>query len=181
MTRSNLPLAAIAVFLGAALAAMPAFAQRASQPSLPYNPATSGHYGYQPPAGTPVTPHGQGGFGAIPPIEQQNRAAAAVQGSSAGQGVEPLLHQADAALQRRNFGVANELLERAQTVAMNTAAAGGGSPGSLTSAIGEARRAVVDGHVPAARERIGTVLHTLQLGAAAMAAPPGTGAPAVSR
>lgn len=166
---------ASAALLGTALlTGQPVSAQQSTNPSVPYNPDKGGHYGYEPPAGTPVTPGSQGSQGTIPPVAQQNRSAEEVQGSTIRREVEPLLHQADAALRKRNFGVANELLERAQTAAMNADAYH--APGSLASAVAEARSAMVDRDVPLARRRIATVLDTLRLGASAAADDPGTGA-----
>lgn len=166
---------ASAALLGAALlTAPPVLAQQSTSPPMPYNPDKGGHYGYEPPAGTPVTPGSQDSQGTIPPVAQQNRSAEEVQGSPIRREVEPLLHQADAALRRRNFGVANELLERAQTAAMNADAYH--APGSLAFAVAEARSAMVDRDVPLARRRIATVLDTLRLGTPTAAETPETGA-----
>ncbi len=146
------------------LASLPAHSQQAA----PYNPGTGGTYGYTPPVGTPVTPHGQGGYGAIPPIERQNQEAAKVEAEAIRRQAEPLLTQADKALQRRKFGVANELLERAQTVAMNTGGNSSGTLGNMASAVQEARMATVNGNAAAARQRIGVILSTLALGKASL-------------
>lgn len=139
-----------------------------SQQTAPYNPGTGGTYGYTPPTGTPVTPHGQGGYGAIPPTERQNQSAAGIDAEAIHRQAEPLLIQADKALQRRNFDAANELLERAQTVAMNTGGNTGGTLGSMASAIQEARMATVNGDAATAQHRIGVILSTLALGEASL-------------
>ena len=155
---------AISVIGTASLVSLPAQSQQAA----PYNPGTGSTYGYTPPKGTPVTPHGQGGYGTVPPIEQQNQDAAKIEAEAIRRQAEPLLTQADKALQRRNFGVANELLERAQTVAMNTGGSSSGTLGNMASAIQEARMATVNGDAAAARQRIGVILSTLALGKASL-------------
>jgi len=155
---------ALAAIGTASLASLPAH----SQQTAPYNPGTGGTYGYTPPAGTPVTPYGQGSYGTVPPIERQNQSAAGVDAEAVRRQAEPLLAQADKALQERNFGIANELLERAQTVAMNTNEDMGRTLGNMASAIQEARTAAVNGDVAAARYRIAVILSTLELGKAAL-------------
>lgn len=146
------------------LASLPAH----SQQTAPYNPGTGSAYGYTPPTGTPVTPRGQGGYGAVPPIERQNQEAAKVEAEAIRRQAEPLLTQADKALNKRKFGAANELLERAQTVAMNTGGNTGRTLGNMASAIQEARMATVNGDAATARHRISVILSTLALGEASL-------------
>lgn len=155
---------ALAAIGTVSLASLPA----RSQQTTPYNPGTGGTYGYTPPSGTPVTPHGQGSYGTVPSIERQNQSAAGVDAEAVRRQAEPLLAQADKALQERNFGIANELLERAQTVAMNTNDDTGRTLGNMASAIQEARTAAVNGNVAAARSRIADILSILELGRAAL-------------
>jgi len=169
------PLAlALAAVAAVSLPSLPA----RSQQTAPYNPSTGGGYGYTPPAGTPVTPHGQGGYGTVPPVERQNQSAAGVDAEAIRRQAGPLLAQADKALQTRNFGTANELLERAQTLAMNSNDTTGQTLGNMASAIQEARTAAVNGDVEAARHRIAVILSTIELGKAALQ---GAQAPAAPR
>lgn len=143
------------------LTAGTALAQSASMPA----PANSGSgYGYTPPAGTPVTPHGQGGTGAIPPIERQIQAAKSVQQDQAGRQTSVLLRQADQALKQRKVAKANELLERAQTTLLNRPQGDGAAPSDLASKIGDARQSLVAGDMSEAHQRIADVLGMMPAG-----------------
>lgn len=102
-----------------------------------------------------MTPHGQGGRGVIPPIDQQNRSAASVQQSDVGLQLAGLLQQADRALQQGRIGVANELIERGETTVLNGAAP---PPLGVMPAIVGARQRVTTGDFLGAREQISLAL-----------------------
>lgn len=122
------------------------------------------NYGYEAPRGVPATPSGQGGAGAIPPVGAQERIAAGVQQRGLD-GPSELLRAAADAVQRREWGRANELLERASTRTLNSGAgannptgvvgsAGTGPGGTLVATIGEAREAVIKADQSAALRHI---------------------------
>ena len=88
-------------------------------PATAQQPGRAGSgYGFEPPGGTPLTPHGQGGAGGIPPVERQYDAARQA-GPDAAAGPVGLLGSADRALAGNDTGTANELLERAATALLN--------------------------------------------------------------
>ena len=138
--------ATLAVML---LLAMPATAQQPGR-------AGSG-YGFEPPGGTPLTPHGQGGAGGIPPVERQYDAARQA-GPDAAAGPVGLLSSADRALAGNDTGTANELLERAATALLNQPGIEAGPEGVRSIGpgrdINEARAALARNDVPAARRSI---------------------------
>lgn len=147
----------------AALAAL-AFSGPAGAQQAPAQQGGGSNYGYTAPPGVPATPSGQGGLGAIPPVGAQERIAAGVQ-QRALDGPSELLRAAADAVQRREWGRANELLERASTRSLNggtgannpTGAigpAGTGPGGQLVATIGEAREAVVKADQSAALRHI---------------------------
>lgn len=113
-------------------------------------------YGFDAPAGTPLTPHGQGGAGAIPPVEGQYDAA--WQAGAATGGSIDLLRAADRALEANNPGVANEHLERAATALLNQPGIEARPEGVRSigpgRAINEARAALAKDDVAAARRSI---------------------------
>jgi len=138
-----------------------ALAQSASMPA----PANRGSgYGYTPPAGMPITPHGQGGTGAIPPVERQIQAAKSVQQDQAARETSVLLRQADQALKQRQVAKANELLERAQTTLLNRPQGDGAASSDLASEIGDAQQFVVADNMSEAHQRIADVLGMMPAG-----------------
>ncbi|HYZ34164.1 MAG TPA: hypothetical protein VE684_17975, partial [Crenalkalicoccus sp.] len=127
--------------LGALLLAAPAWAQNTER------------YGYRPPAGVPETPSNQGGVGLIPPVGAQDRAAVRAERMANTDRVQSLLQDADTALSRRNPGLANELLERAETSLLNSGPSGPRDPGLLRQ-IGQARQALMHRDMNGAREAV---------------------------
>lgn len=150
----------LATTLGAALlaAAPAALAQQGGSTTYRSGSGPGAGYGYTPPPGTPVTPHGQGGAGLVPPVEQQYGAARRA-GPAADRDVDSLLRQADAALSRGRYGMANEYLERAETATLNREALGGGTDATaprsaLQRQIDQARQALMNRDRAAAREHV---------------------------
>jgi hypothetical protein len=128
-------------------------------PSAPGSGAPA--YGFTPPPGTPVTPDNQGSQGAVPPVGRQIQAARGVQASDPGNQPASLLHQADQALTKHKVAVANELLERAQTAALNMGQVDNDTSGRLVSALSRAKEAVVAGSMGEAHQRIADALGLL--------------------
>jgi hypothetical protein len=110
-------------------------------------PASAQHtytYGFQPPPGTPLEGGEPRDRGLIPPVAQQYQAARQAQDT---ENIQQMLRRAQDALERNNFGLANEYLERAETSVLNrrfTMRQGGMDPrdSDTAEAISEARRAL---------------------------------------
>jgi hypothetical protein len=114
-------------------------------------------YGFDAPAGTPLTPHGRGGAGMIPPVERQYDAARRAGGGEGG-GSIALLRAADRALEGGDTGLANEYLERAATALLNQPGVEAGPAGVRSVGpgyhINEARAALARHDLGAARRGI---------------------------
>lgn len=104
--RKSLLLATTFTFGVALLAAAPA--------ALAQQTGAGRGYGFDPPPGTPLTPDSQGAMGLIPNLGQQYTAARRAEATAASANIEALLRDAYSAMARRNFGLANEFLERAE-------------------------------------------------------------------
>jgi hypothetical protein len=119
-------------------------------------PASAQHtytYGFQPPPGTPLEGGEPRDRGLIPPVAQQYQAARQAQDT---ENIQQMLRQAQSALERNNFGLANEYLERAETSVLNrrfTMRQGGMDPrdSDTAEAISEARRALWNRDIDRAR------------------------------
>ena len=151
-----------ATALGALLLLAAAPMAGAQQRPLQGGGSAGSGYGFDPSAGTPLTPHGQGGAGLIPPVERQYEAARQAGGGSS---VE-LLRSADRALESSNPGLANEQLERAATALLNQPGIEAGRDGVRSigpgQAINEARAALARNDIPAARRSIREALAAIR-------------------
>ena len=114
-------------------------------------------YGFDPSAGTPLTPHGEGGAGMIPPVERQYGAARQA-GETMPSNSTHLLRRAAAALEGNDPGLANELLERASTALLNQPGVEAGREGVRSvgpgRAINEARAALAANDIPNAKRSV---------------------------
>ena len=110
------------------------------------------------PRGGDLTPHGQGGAGAIPPVEGQKDAARMAGITPPASRSAEILRDADRALGESNPGLANELLERAATALLNQPGVEARPDGVRSvgpgAAINAAREALARNDLPAARARI---------------------------